>query len=115
MERLAMSLRWRGAMALGIGAVAVAAMLHGTTPTENAKGDKTPRGTLFRTSERCVACHNGLTTSSGEDISIGFEWRASIMANSSRDPYWQGSVRRESMDHPESKQAIEDECSICHM
>ena len=23
------------------------------------------------------------------------------MANSSRDPYWQGSVRRESMDHPE--------------
>ena len=37
------------------------------------------------------------------------------MANSSRDPYWQGSVRRESIDHPESKQAIEDECSICHM
>jgi hypothetical protein len=62
-----------------------------------------------------MACHNGLTTSAGEDISIGFQWRASIMANSSRDPYWQGSVRRESMDHPESKQAIEDECSICHM
>ena len=37
------------------------------------------------------------------------------MANSSRDPYWQGSVRRESMDHPASKAAIEDECSICHM
>ena len=37
------------------------------------------------------------------------------MANASRDPYWQGSVRRESMDHPESKQAIEDECSICHV
>jgi hypothetical protein len=62
-----------------------------------------------------MACHNGLSTSSGEDISIGFQWRASIMANSSRDPYWQGSVRRESMDHPESQAAIEDECSICHM
>ncbi len=37
------------------------------------------------------------------------------MANSSRDPYWQASVRRESIDHPESKRAIEDECSICHM
>ena len=37
------------------------------------------------------------------------------MANSSRDPYWQGSVRRESMDHPESKAGIEDECSTCHM
>ena len=90
-------------------------MLLGQSQTENAKGDKTPPGTFFRTSERCVACHNGLTTSSGEDVSIGFEWRASIMANASRDPYWQGSVRRESIDHPESKQAIEDECSICHM
>jgi len=69
----------------------------------------------FRTSDRCVACHNGLKTKSGEDISIGFEWRASIMANASRDPYWQGSVRRESIDHPESKGAIENECSTCHM
>ncbi|HWR49981.1 MAG TPA: hypothetical protein VN428_02670, partial [Bryobacteraceae bacterium] len=51
----------------------------------------------------------------GEDVSIGFEWRASIMANSSRDPYWQASVRRETIDHGESKAAIEDECSICHM
>jgi hypothetical protein len=69
----------------------------------------------FRTSDRCLACHNGLTTAAGEDVSIGFDWRASIMANSSRDPYWQGSVRRETLDHPESKPAIEDECSICHM
>jgi hypothetical protein len=69
----------------------------------------------FHTSDRCEACHNGLLTSSGEDISIGFQWRASIMANSSRDPYWQGSVRRESIDHPESKAAIENECSVCHM
>jgi cytochrome c551/c552 len=69
----------------------------------------------FRTSDRCVACHNDLQTSSGEDISIGFQWRASIMANSARDPYWQGSVRRESLDHPESQANIEDECSICHM
>lgn len=71
--------------------------------------------TAFRTSDRCVACHNGMKTSAGEDVSIGFEWRASMMANSSRDPYWQGSVRRESMDHPESKAAIENECSNCHM
>ena len=32
--------------------------------------------------------------STGEDISIGFAWRASMMANSSRDPYWQAGVRR---------------------
>src|SRR5467141_3323857 len=69
----------------------------------------------FQTSDRCMACHNGLTTPSGEDISIGFDWRSSMMANSSRDPYWQGSVRREVIDHPESQAAIEDECSVCHM
>jgi len=69
----------------------------------------------FQTSDRCVACHNGLLTASGTDVSIGFAWRASIMANSSRDPYWQAGVRRESMDHKESAAAIEDECSICHM
>jgi hypothetical protein len=69
----------------------------------------------FQTSDRCLACHNGITSPSGEDISIGFAWRSSIMGNSSRDPYWQGSVRRESIDHPESQASIEDECSVCHM
>jgi len=72
-------------------------------------------GTHFQTSERCVACHNGLSTSAGEDISIGFNWGTSMMANASRDPYWQAGVRRETIDHPSAKAAIEDECSICHM
>lgn len=69
----------------------------------------------FQTSDRCVACHNELTTAKGEDVSIGFAWRASIMANSSRDPYWQASVRRETIDHPRVAAHIEDECSVCHM
>ena len=69
----------------------------------------------FRDSTRCVACHNGLKTPSGEDISIGFQWSASVMANSARDPYWQGSVRRETIDHPEASADIQDECSTCHM
>ncbi len=38
-----------------------------------------------------------------------------MMANSARDPYWQASVRRETMDHPSAGAVIEDECSICHM
>lgn len=69
----------------------------------------------FQTSDRCIACHNGLTTASGEDVSIGFDWRATMMANSSRDPYWQASVRRESIDHAESTADIEDTCARCHM
>src|SRR5437667_266812 len=69
----------------------------------------------FQTSDRCLACHNGMVTSSGQDVSIGLDWRSGMMANSSRDPYWQGSVRRESIDHPESRADIEDVCSTCHM
>jgi hypothetical protein len=69
----------------------------------------------FHTSDRCFACHNELTTSTGHDISIGLAWRASIMANSARDPYWQASVRRETIDHPQAVAEIQDECSICHM
>jgi hypothetical protein len=69
----------------------------------------------FQTSDRCVACHNGMKTQAGEDFSIGIDWRASVMANSSRDPYWQGSVRRETIDHPPASAEIQDECSHCHM
>ena len=70
---------------------------------------------LFLTFDNCMACHNGLSTSKGEDVSIGFDWRASMMANSARDPYWQASVRREVRDHAGSAAAIEHECSLCHM
>jgi hypothetical protein len=69
----------------------------------------------FRTAERCANCHNKLKTPNGEDVSIGLQWSASIMANSARDPYWQGSVRRETLDHPESSAVIQNECARCHM
>lgn len=70
---------------------------------------------LFITSDRCQACHNGLVTPRGEDVSIGANWRASMMANAARDPYWQASVRRETLVHPTAAAAIEHECSACHM
>jgi hypothetical protein len=72
-------------------------------------------GTHFQTSDRCVACHNGITTSTGEDISIGVNWRTSMMANAGRDPYWMAGVRRETIDHPTAAAKIQDECTICHM
>lgn len=69
----------------------------------------------FTPSTECMACHNGLTNAAGEDVSIGSNWRASMMANAARDPYWQAAVRRETLDHPAAAAAIEDECSACHM
>jgi len=70
---------------------------------------------LFKTAGNCMPCHNSLITPSGEDVSIGAGWRASMMANSARDPYWQASVRREALDHPGAAADIQDECAICHM
>jgi hypothetical protein len=72
-------------------------------------------GTHFQTSDRCVACHNGIITPAGEDISIGTSWRTSIMANAGRDPYWMAAVRREVTDHSVASSTIQDECTICHM
>jgi hypothetical protein len=76
---------------------------------------RNPHTEIFATSDQCLACHNGLRTPSGEDVSIGASWRASMMANSSRDPYWQAGVRREVLDHPAAAAAIQDECATCHM
>ncbi|MEP7086060.1 MAG: hypothetical protein ABI884_01900 [Gemmatimonadota bacterium] len=92
-------------------AVLVAAAGYGTA----TRGSAPPGPAHFLTADRCIACHSSLSTPSGKDASIGFDWRASIMANASRDPYWQGSIRREVLDHPASRAAIEDECSTCHM
>jgi hypothetical protein len=71
--------------------------------------------TLFATSDNCISCHSNVHAPDGEDISIGYQWRASMMANSARDPYWHAAIRRETLDHPEAKAAIEDKCSTCHM
>jgi hypothetical protein len=70
---------------------------------------------MFTTSDQCMACHNGLISPSGEDVSIGSNWSSSMMAHAARDPYWQASVRRETLAHASSKAAIENECSACHM
>ena len=91
-------------------ALFVAAATLAITPSR--AGSAAP---LFATSDRCLACHNGITTPSGEDVSIGFAWRASIMANAARDPYWQAAVRREIADHPDASPLIQDECAACHM
>jgi hypothetical protein len=86
--------------------------LFSQTPTPRASG-AVPQ--LFETADRCQACHNGLVSPSGKDVSIGVDWRASMMAHSARDPYWQAGVRREVLDHPKAAAAIEHECSRCHM
>ena len=98
-----------------LAAATTIAALAMASATAAAGAPDQPLPQLFATSDRCLACHNGMTTPSGEDLSIGFAWRASIMANAARDPYWQAAVRREGMDHPDAALLIQDECAACHM
>src|SRR5262249_56865858 len=93
---LAASLR-ACAGSLAVGSVALAAAAEKRAPVA-----------AFRTSDRCIACHNGLLSPAGDDVSIGFDWRASTMANSSRDPYWQASGRPGGIQPPESEAAVQD-------
>ena len=72
-------------------------------------------GELFSTSGSCAICHTNLTDDTGADVSIDFFWRATMMANAARDPYWQAAVRSEVMDLPDLAAEIEDKCSTCHM
>ena len=70
---------------------------------------------MFHMSDQCLACHNQLTAPSGEDVSIGFNWRSSMMGNAARDPYWMAAVRREALDHPAAIEVVEDKCTVCHL
>lgn len=81
----------------------------------NPQDVQAPAASHFETSDVCIACHSNLRTSDGSDVSIGYAWRASMMANAARDPYWHAAVRREVIDNPSAQAAIEDKCSTCHM
>ena len=109
MRRLAVAmLLCRGMAALGENA-------QPTMPNDERSRTRTVGTATFQTSDRCLACHNGLVSERGEDVSIGIDWRTSLMANSARDPYWQASVRRETQEHAVASEFIQDDCSVCHM
>ena len=90
-----------------------AAAWLGLPATAAAQGGAVP--ILFHTADQCMACHNQLTAPNGDDVSIGFNWRSSMMGNAGRDPYWMAGVRRESLDHPAALAVIEDKCTVCHL
>ncbi len=69
-------------------------------------------------SERCQFCHDtgfgALRNGQGADLSIGRDWRPTLMANSFRDPYWRAKVEREVEENPHLQAIIEDKCTRCH-
>ncbi len=84
--------------------------------------DSLPRGFngLFAASGECVQCH-GFDTAMiasvdplGNDINLVDDWRATMMANSARDPFWRAKVSHEVATYPQHQQEIEASCIDCH-
>ncbi len=63
----------------------------------------------------CANCHELLRDAAGNDMSIANHWRSTMMANASKDPFWQAKVASETSRHPAIKAAIEKKCLTCHM
>ncbi len=74
----------------------------------------------FATAPNCADCHSNapqsqaMRDSEGEPIGFYDLWRASMMANASRDPFWRAMVSAETAATPPATEAIEDKCMNCH-
>lgn len=84
---------------------------------------------LFWGSGKCVGCHgedpNELASIAGQtfpmepmpngwDVNVTDDWRSSIMANSTKDPFWRAKVRHEVITNPGHATGLEDKCTSCH-
>ena len=68
----------------------------------------------FSGSGNCAMCHDGLTDTSGENVSIVRDWGSSMMANATKDPFWRAKVATELERNPHLSSVINDTCSKCH-
>jgi len=104
--------------------VPVLPVLRGLKP-ELEQADALFEGDHYSGSAICSSCHDD--QSSGEDakmaiqdesgirdVSIGRAWETSMMANSTRDPYWHAVVASELHKYPNLSEEINDTCTRCH-
>ncbi len=85
----------------------------------NLAQNQLPTGStdLFSGSGNCESCHTGsgsVLTFNGVDVSPVTHWRSSMMANSSKDPFWRAEVSEEVAEFPQMQQLIESTCTKCH-
>ncbi|MEJ5262588.1 MAG: T9SS type A sorting domain-containing protein [Ignavibacterium sp.] len=87
--------------------------------TISAQGLPLPFGrtVMFSGSGNCAMCHTGdgdVLSQNGVDISPPTYWRSTMMANSSKDPFWRAMVAEEVHNYPQLQQTIETTCTRCH-
>ncbi len=68
----------------------------------------------FAGSGNCAMCHTNLTDASGVNVSIDEQWRSTMHANASIDPYFRAKLSAEIKNAPHLQEVIEDVCATCH-
>jgi len=78
---------------------------------------------IFAGSGECLLCHGtagggpnptALQDANGNDVSPVKDWKATMMANSAKDPFWRAKVSHEILINPSLQQDIESTCTKCH-
>jgi len=85
-----------------------------------------PNGTsdMFMGSGRCAGCHGidqditnpplALVNSEGVNVSPTENWRATMMANSAKDPMWRAKLAHETLVNPGHAGELTNKCTSCH-
>ena len=68
----------------------------------------------FSGSGNCTMCHDNLTDTSGDDVSIVKDWGSSMMANATKDPLWRAKVATELERNAHLAPVLNDKCTKCH-
>ena len=77
-------------------------------------------GQYFLPSYRCQGCHGADSSGyanvneSGEDVNLFDHWKATMMAQSARDPLWRAKVMQEITVNPSHAAELQDKCTSCH-
>lgn len=84
----------------------------------NAQTLPTASNDWFTGSGVCLTCHNSssfaLTDNQGNDVAPVMQWRSTMLANASKDPFWKAKVKHEGIENPAHKNALENTCTRCH-
>ncbi|MFM1874689.1 MAG: hypothetical protein RL266_426 [Bacteroidota bacterium] len=100
--------------------------LSEASENDQARADSTYLGFALDTNDHfmaagnCDGCHgfdqtgHASVDEQGNDISPVTLWRATMMANAARDPFFRAKVSHESAINPSHQAALEDKCNSCH-
>ena len=79
---------------------------------------------MFMGSGRCAGCHGvdqdvsnpPLALVDGEGVNVGpaENWRATMMANSAKDPMWRAKLAHETLVNPGHAGELTNKCTSCH-